>query len=71
MEDLVSPVHRRANRGCHSCNILFILIVYFKGILNPWMLLIAYTLLIIYARVGLTPLYSMLVLFVVIGRANC
>ena len=34
-----------------------------KWILNPWMLLIAYTLLIIYARVCLTPLYSMLVLF--------
>ena len=34
------------------------------------MLLIAYTLLIIYARVGLTPLYSMLVLFVVVEREN-
>ena len=31
--------------------------------MNPWILLIVYTLLIIYARVGLTPLYSMLVLF--------
>ena len=31
--------------------------------MTPWILLIAYTLLIIYARVGLTPLYSMLSLF--------
>ena len=38
---------------------------------NPWMLLIAYTLLIIYARVGLTPLYSILVLFDVVERENC
>ena len=37
---------------------------------EKWMLLIVYTLLI-YARLGLTPLYSMLVLFVVVERANC
>ena len=37
---------------------------------EKWMLLIVYTLLIIYARVGLTPLYSMLVLFIVVERAN-
>ena len=55
-----------------SCNIWFILIEIsfpvqwcaFKWILNPWILLISYTLLIIYARIGLTPLYNMLVLFV-------
>ena len=35
----------------------------FKWILNRWMLLIASTLLIIYARLGITLLYSMLVLF--------
>ena len=71
MEDSVSSVRRRADRGFYSCNIWFILIEIsfpvqwctFKWILNPWMLLIAYTLFIIYARVGLTPLYSMLVLF--------
>ena len=34
------------------------------------MLLIVYTLLIIYARVGLTPSYRILVLFVVVERAN-
>ena len=33
--------------------------------------LIAYTLLNIYARVGLTPLYSMLLLFVIVERENC
>ena len=58
-------------KGCHSCNLWFTLIEIsfpvqwfgFKWILNPWMLLIAYTLLIIYATVGLTQLYSMLLLF--------
>ena len=72
VEGSVSPVRRCANRSCHSCNLWFILIEIsfpvqwcaFKWILNPWMLLIVHTLLIIYDRVGLTPLYSMLVLFV-------
>ena len=71
MEDSVSLVRRHADRGCHSCNLWFILIeisfpvqsCVFIWILNPWMLLIAYKLLIIYAIVGLTQLYSMLVLF--------
>ena len=43
VEDLVSPVRKHADRGCHSCNLLFILIeIYFpvqwcafKWILNP------------------------------------
>ena len=71
VKDSVSPVRRCADRGCHSCNLLFIIIEIsfprqwceFKWILNPCMILIAYTLFITYARVGLTPLYSMLVLF--------
>ena len=35
----------------------------FEWIFYPWMISNAYTLLIIYARVDLTPIYSMLVLF--------
>ena len=35
----------------------------FEWIFYPWMISNAYTLLIIYARVYLTPIYSMLVLF--------
>ena len=74
MEDSISLVRRCADRGCHLCNLWFILIEIsfpvqwcaFKWILNPWMLLIAYTLLIIYYRLVLKPLYIMLVLF-----ANC
>ena len=35
----------------------------FEGIFYPWMISNAYILLIIYARVDLTPIYSMLVVF--------
>ena len=55
------------NRNIFSCSIMCIWI----WIFNPWMYLIAYTLLNIYARVGLTHYYIACLSCLLSLRANC